>query len=372
MKTKNKTKWLICLSGLLVLSASATEIVGHGDTRSASASHLLPDPPEGSCCGGEGQWVASGDPTYSWDGDVTGNGETVEWDTSLADPQLKQTKTASVTVTQNWVCSDSRDPSTPSTTANDSFSLEVWPKCGSTPYDSDDYCCAGGNLISRDPPSDPEISGPSSGQQNYTNQTLEAPQPRWSIPLIVGTTPVNPDCGIETIIWEREFVEPTQARIVNILNHNRWVETGDRGHGGGCGVMLDLQVGTSQERTINFGVALKKGPLSFSVSFPWTIIPGSSVHCYAEATENKWHYYKVFRHEVKLTGGSSELTYDVTDTQQRLQTCGTDFSEWISTGATSSNQISISSADIDTGWESSGMENCFSESVDCCEPKGGA
>lgn len=143
MKTKYKSKLTAILFGLVTISLSgiSEEIVGDGDSATVSAGHLVPGSPDGSCCQGEGSWVKAGDPSYSWSGNVSGSGATVDWDTSLADPKTKQTKTATVTVSQNWACSISADPSTQTTTKDDNFSIEVWPKCGSEIFDSDTYCC---------------------------------------------------------------------------------------------------------------------------------------------------------------------------------------------------------------------------------------
>ena len=371
MNKKHKIKWLICLGGLLVLTAEVlASPVGVGDVASESAAHLVPGPPGGSCCDGDGTWVKSGDPTYSWSGDALGSDDTAEWDTSLGNPEIKEIKYANVTVTQNWVCSIAADPSTQQTTESDSFSIEVWPKCGSTPYDSDDYCCDGNDstLISKNElEPQPAINAPSGGN-NLTNQNIPVPTARWSIQELVGISQVNPwggDCTDEILIYERHFINPTNNSINDILTSNRYETTNVTGTAGSCGLELNINVQTGGSENFSLTASTIVKGVNLSANYTYEITPGTSSICNEGAQGNRWLYYEIFKHEVRLSGGTHVLNYDIDVTQNDYRGCDS-ATGWFDVGGATTGLVASSDANLNTQWKASGAQYCATASNRCC------
>ena len=238
--------------------------------------------------------------------------------------------------------------------------------CGDQEFDPNDFCCDDSeNLIDKNNPEPaPTITGPNGGT-NMVNKSATVPAPKFSV-AFVGTTPVtvDPHCGELTYIYERTIITPTNHVINNISKENRWTTSGTTGDAGSCGIGLNLTVQTGAPVSVTVGGGISIPPVSFSVSSPIQIQAATSVNCNASAENYRWHYYEIFKHQAKLSGGTSIVTYNKTFERQ-YRYCS-DQTMWSAHGTPQNGLTTSTSANVSTSWSSTNTEYCDTDSNSCC------
>lgn len=259
------------------------------------------------------------------------------------------------------VCDASECP--PCSTDNPYPSSSDYICCGGQEYLAADYCCDDSDNPVYKHASQPTISGPSNGS-NMVNKTLGVPAPQFAV-AFVGTTPLTPwDCGEATNIYEKTIIEPTDHVINDITKENEWNSSGTSGDAGACGIELNMTVQTGAPVSVTVGGGLSIPPFSFSVSSSIQIQAATSVNCNASAENHRWHYYEIFEHRAKLSGGTRVITY--TKKYERQYRGCQNQTQWAPHGQPQPGLTVSANANLSTSWANTNTEYCATNSNECC------